>query len=64
MANLSDFTGNVPSTDDGIRVVSRFVTETEYENITAVSDPAGTLVPSDPDFDEFFSHTLYYISED
>ena len=72
MANLSDFTGNNPVTDDGQRVVSRFVTETEYEEISTVSrefeddgmTPNILYDPTSPNFDEFFDHTLYYIRED
>ncbi len=63
MANLSDFTGTLPSFG-GEHVVQRFVTESEYEAIVLVSDPAGTPVPSDPDYDANFSSTLYYIRED
>ena len=64
MADLSQYTGQAP-TQDGIRVISRFVTEDEYEQISIC-----TANPSDPACidpsvaDEFFAHTLYYISED
>lgn len=71
MANLSDFTGNNPVTDNGQRVVSRFVDETEYAAIDTVSrefeedgiTPNPDYDPTSLVFDEFFDHTLYYINE-
>lgn len=60
MASLSHYIGEVPS-QDGQRIVFRIVTTAEYTRIAAVSGDSPTT--TDPDYDEYFSHTIYYITE-
>lgn len=62
MANLTQFLSSPPSFE-GRHVVTRFVTETEYNNIMTVN----TAVPVDtgnPLYDPAFASTLYYVRED
>lgn len=60
MPNLSHYIGEVPA-HDGQRIVFRIVTEAEYMAIAAVSGTSPTT--TDPNYDEYFDHTIYYITE-